>query len=204
MDRCTVRPTYYFSGIAIALLVTLLSACGPTMKPFVSGNLQGGEDSKLAILPFDNLSSTPGAAKVMENLVLIEFLKRSTVRIVDPGEVSAALSKERIRLASSLSRESIRALGTALGVRFLAMGTVHQFEVQTSGGAGGQTPAVGLALRIIDAGTGEIVWAGTAARRGNDREIVFGIGKIHSLNALGEETAEEFARAFAEALGKEK
>jgi TolB-like protein len=192
-------------GIAVALLLVVLSGCAPTLKPYVSANLTGGEGEKMAILPFDNLSATQGASKVMENLVLIEFLRSSAVKVVDPGEVSAALSKERIRLASNISKESIRALGAGLGVRFLMMGIVHQFEVQGSvGGAGGQTPAVGLALRIVDAGTGEIVWAGTAARRGNDREIVFGIGKIHSLNALGEETAAEFARAFAEALGQEK
>jgi len=160
----------------------------------------------MAILPFDNLSSTQGAGKTIENLVLIEFLKRSTLKVIDPGEVSAILSKERIRLATSIPKETIRTLGTGLGAGLLMMGTVHQYEMLTASGAGGSgtIPTVAVTVRIIDAESGDIVWATTVTRRGNDREIVFGIGKIQSLNQLAEETAMELAQAFADSINKEK
>lgn len=207
MDMLTMRRTCRAGGIAVALLVIVLSGCGPSsIKPFASANLKGGADVGMAILPFDNLSSTQGAGKSMESLVLIEFLKRSPVKIVDPGEVAAVLSKERIRLATSIPKETIRTLGKDLGVKLLMLGIVHQHEMQTAMGAGGSgnVPVIGITLRIIDAESGDIVWASTATRRGNDREIVFGIGKIQSLNALAEATAAELAQAFADSLRKEK
>ncbi len=207
MDRHTTRRTCPAVGITVALLLVLLSGCGPSkIKPFVSANLNAGAEVKMAILPFDNLSNTQGAGKSMENLALIEFLKRSSIKVVDPGEVSAALSKERIRLATSIPKETIRTLGTDLGVGLLMMGIVHQYEMQTASGASGSgnVPVIAVTLRIIDAESGDIVWACTATRRGNDREIVFGIGKIQSLNALAEETAVELAKAFADSIRKEK
>src|SRR3990172_2098946 len=97
MDRNTIKRTCHAGGILVALLALFLSGCGPSLKPFASKDLKG-EGARMAILPFDNLSSTQGAGKSMEGLVLVEFLKKSTLKVVDPGEVSAALSKERIRL----------------------------------------------------------------------------------------------------------
>lgn len=84
------------------------------------------------------------------------------------------------------------------------VGTLHDFDMQLATGAGGsgQIPVVAVSLRILDASTGEIVWASNVARRGNDRETVFGIGRIHSLNNLAEETAAELAKAFAASLKK--
>lgn len=204
MDRNIIRRMSN-AGITTALLLIALSGCGPSLKPFASKDLKGGEGARMAILPFDNLSSTQGAGKSMEGLVLIEFLKRSTLKVVDPGEVSAALSKERIRLATSIPKETVRALGGGLGVGFLMMGTVHQYEMQSVSGAGaGNIPVIALTVRIIDVESGDIVWASTITRRGNDRELVFGIGKIQSLNALAEETAMELAQAFADSIKKEK
>jgi TolB-like protein len=204
MDRNSIRRMSHAVGIITALLLLVLSACGPSIKPFASRELKGGEGVRMAILPFDNLSSTQGAGKSIEGLVLIEFLKRSTLKVVDPGEVQAVLSKERIRLATSIPKETVRTLGEGLGVRLLMMGTVHQYEMQAATGAGaGNMPVIAISLRIIEVETGDIVWASTVTRRGNDRELVFGIGKIQSLNQLAEETAMELAQAFADSIKKE-
>jgi len=206
MDRNIIRRMANAVWITTALLLLVPSGCGPSIKPFASKNLKGGEEVRMAILPFDNLSNTQGAGRSIESLVLIEFLKRSTLKIVDPGEVSSVLSRERIRLATNIPKETIHTLGTGLGVRLLMMGTVHQYEMQSASGAGGSgnIPVIAVTLRIIDTDSGDIVWASTATRRGNDREIVFGIGKIQSLNQLAEVISMELAQAFADSLGKEK
>ncbi|HBO69141.1 MAG TPA: hypothetical protein DD658_02945 [Deltaproteobacteria bacterium] len=195
----TLRPV-----LALLLAFSFLCGCGPSMKPFAGRTLKKGEGVKMAILPFENLSKAQGAGKSMENFVLIEFLKHAPVKIVDPGEVGAVLSKERVRLATSIPKETLIALGKGLGVDLFMMGTVHDFDMQLATGAGGsgQIPVVAVSLRILDASSGDIVWASNAARRGNDRETVFGIGRIHSLNNLAEETASEFAKAFAASLKK--
>ena len=65
------------------LCMIMLSGCGPSVKPFAGRNLKGGEGVKMAILSFDNLSKTQGAGKSMENMILTEFLKSSSVRITE-------------------------------------------------------------------------------------------------------------------------
>lgn len=187
----------------VVLMVTL-AGCASAVKPFAGRNLKGGDGVKMAILSFDNLSKTQGAGKSMENMMLTEFLKSSPIRIIDPGEVGAALSEERVRLATSIPRETVRSLGKKLGVDLFMVGVVHEYEMQLASGAGGsgQTPVIAVTLRIIDAGTGEIVWAINAARSGNDNETVFGIGKIISLNTLADDIAKQIAESFADSVKK--
>lgn len=188
---------------AVALGAILLSACGRTIKPYAGPGLGRDDGTRMAILPFENLSKAPGAARTLEGMVLVEILKESPVAIVDPGEVADALSRERVRIATSMSREAMVAVAKALGVDLVLMGTLHDYDMQMATGVGGsaQIPVLSATLRVVDARTGEIVWAANAARRGTDRETVFGIGRVHSLDALAEETAADMARAFAASMG---
>ena len=185
---------------AACLAATMLAGCAkPAMKPYASSDLRREETVSVALLPFDNLTEDQGAGKTLESLTLVEFLKRAEarVRIVDPGEVSAALLEERIRVATSIPRATIITLGERLGVHYLIEGVVHEFQMQRASGAGGEVPVVSLSLRIVDATDGEIVWALSSSRRGNDRESVFGIGRVDSLEQLAQQTVEAMAEAFA-------
>lgn len=188
--------------LAAAVLVGSgwVAGCGGrAVRPFVGAGLRGGEGVTMAILPFENLSKGQGAGKSMENYALVEFLKHSPVKIIDPGQVAEALSRERIRLTTSIAKETLAALGKDLDANLFLLGTVHDYDMQLATGAGGsgQVPVVAVSLRALRADTGEIVWAASATRRGNDRETVFGIGRVHSLDRLAEDTARELAQSFA-------
>jgi len=194
----------FFHMVAIFACAAFVAGCGTASKPFASRSLKADQGRKMALLSFDNLSKTQGAGKSMENMILTEFLKSSPVTIVDPGEVAAALSEERVRLATSIPRETIMNLGKKLGVDLFMVGIVHEYEMQMASGTGGsgQIPVIAITLRIVDAASGDIVWAINASRTGNDKETVFGIGKIQSLNTLADDTAKQIARSFADSLKK--
>ncbi len=185
-------------------LATILVACGTNSGRhfFASPDLEGRAGAELAILPFDNLSDDQGAARSMENLVLIAFLNHSPIKIIDPGQVTSALLEERIRLATSIPKETLRRLGERLGVDFFLLGVVHEYRLQrVTGAAGsGEVPVVSLTLRMLDAASGDIVWASSAARRGNDDETVFGIGRIDSLERLAQVTVGEIAKDLSMSL----
>ncbi|RJQ17715.1 MAG: hypothetical protein C4560_08375 [Nitrospiraceae bacterium] len=196
-----IRQFFYTGSISVLLLI-LLAGCGTSMKPFRSNEFKREGNVKIAILPFDNLSDTQGAGKIMEDYVLVELLKHSPINIIEPGEVASVLSQERIRLATSISRETVNKIGKRLGAGLLIIGVVHEYDMQLATGAGGsgQVPAIAVSLRIIDADTGNIVWAVSAPRRGTDTETVFGIGRIQSMDSLAQKTAEEIAKAFAASI----
>lgn len=204
MDK--LKRAFSFTAMAVVVVscAGMLQGCGhASLQPFAGKNLQVGAEARMAVLSFDNLSKTQGAGKSMENIILTEFLKKYPARILDPGEVAAALSEERVRLATSIPRETIQALGKRLGVSLFLVGVVHEYEMQMGGGASGsQAPVIALTIRIISAETGEIVWAINAARSGSDKETLFGIGRIKSLNSLAEDMAQDIAQAFARSLKK--
>ena len=190
---------------AICLATLVLTGCGPkAAKPYTHPDLRRAEEVSVALLPFDNLTEDQGAAKTLESLTLVEFLKRAEarVRVVDPGEVNSVLLDLRIRVATSIPRETILALGERLGVDYLIGGVVHEYTMQRSTGGGGEVPVVSLSLRIVDALDGEIVWALSSSRRGNDKESIFGIGRVDSLEQLAQQTVESMAEAFAKSRGK--
>ncbi|RJQ52036.1 MAG: hypothetical protein C4526_08915 [Nitrospiraceae bacterium] len=195
---------FFYTGVILVLLSALLSGCGSSVAPFRSKELKKEDGINMAVLPFDNLSKTQGAGKIMENYILVEFLKRSPLDIIEPGEVLSVLSQERIRLATSVPRETINKIGKRLDARLLMIGIVHEYEMQLASGPGGsgQVPVIAVSLRIVDADTGNIVWAVSAPRRGTDNETVFGIGRIQSMDRLAQKTAEEIAQAFTDSMKK--
>ncbi|OGR00386.1 MAG: hypothetical protein A2505_08680 [Deltaproteobacteria bacterium RIFOXYD12_FULL_55_16] len=193
-----------FCFLSLYLLVFSLPLAGCSkvvMRPYVSDSFKAG---KMAILPFDNLSAAQGASKTMENLVLVEFLRFPIFTIVEPGQVSAVLSEARVRLATSMSKETVIKLGKDLGVDLLMLSVVHEYEVKRFSGAGGsgESPVVAISVRILETQTGNIVWAANVNRTGNDKEVVFGIGRIKSINELAAEVAIELARSCAAAFGQ--
>jgi TolB-like protein len=178
-------------------ILAILAACGgTTLEPFVSQDLRGG---KMAILPFDNLTESEGAGKSVENFMLVEFLKIPGVAVLDPGEVSLALSHARVRLATNIPKDTVITLGEELGADYLMIGTVHEFELQRMSGAGGsgEVPVISLSVRVVDAKTGKIVWAVNDSRSGKDNEKVFGIGRIQSIDELAALTTAELADSYA-------
>ncbi len=191
-----VKRSSYSTIICLIVILFLLAGCASSLTPYVSRDFEAG---KMAILPFDNLSESQGAAKTMENFVLIEFLKRSSLGIVEPGQVMAAISQARVRLATSIPKETVIQLGQDLEVDLFMIGVVHEYKMQRLTGAGGsgEIPVVSLSLRIIDSKTGNVVWAVNSNRRGNDRESVFGVGRVQSLNELAGHIAMELAQVWS-------
>lgn len=197
-----VKRSCYSTTINVLLLLFLCAGCSaPSLTPFASSDLRAGS---MAILPFDNLSEAPGAGKTMENYVLVEFLKLPSLRIVEPGQVMAALSQARIRLATNIPRETVIQLGEDLGIDYLMVGIVHEYKLQRLTGAGGsgEVPVVSVSLRIVETKTGNIVWAVNVSRSGKDNETVFGMGRIQSINGLAANIAIELAQACASSLEK--
>lgn len=187
----------------VILFLLLSAGCArPHVRPFTSNTLKGGQNLKMAILPVDNLSKSSNTGRSLDNILLVEFLKRVPAIVIDPGEVSAAISDARVRLATSIPRETVKSLGKRLEVDFFVIGIVHEYEIQAVTGPGGtvQVPVITFTIRVLDAVTGNIVWATNVTRRGNDRETVFGIGRIGSVSDLAERMAEELADAFAKAV----
>lgn len=148
----------------------LLGSCGGTMEAteFTNPRFNFGFVQRVAVLQFENLSSDRQAGLRATRLTLTELLATGAVDVVEPGEVQAALVKA-VGAASGRtfnpSKEQILALGTALEVQALIMGTVTQSENLRSGAV--PIPVVTLDMRMVETETGAIVWAVTQSEKGS-------------------------------------
>jgi hypothetical protein len=52
-------------------------------------------------------------------------------------------------------------------------------------------------MRIVACDSGQIIWASTHSRRGDDAESFFGIGRIENLQQLAAVTVEEMINTLA-------
>jgi TolB-like protein len=120
---------------------------------------------KVCVLPFDNISKEQDVnLKVMEIFLTELFSAGIFEDIVDPIQANAALGGMRIRKPDSLDKETIKALGDRLGVQYLILGSVTDYDY---GKAKDSAAQVGLSVRMIDVDTGNILWTGNDYKNGD-------------------------------------
>jgi TolB-like protein len=149
---------------------------------------------RVAVLPFDNLSNDRQAGDRATRLTITELLATGAVDVVEPGEVLAAVSQivgANAGRGVSPSTEQVIALGKALKVQGLLLGTVTQSENLRSGAV--PIPVVTIDMHLVEAETGTTVWATTQSEKG-------GSFSARVLGTGGEPIAETTRKCVQDAL----
>ena len=153
------------SRILALLLLPPLAACtGIKSTKFLNPDFDFSYVEKVAVLPFENLSTDQQAGARATRLFLTELLATGALDVVEPGEVHAELT----RLASpspQLNQEQLVALGRELGVQALILGSVNESQQIRSGTV--MVPVVTLDVRMVEAESGVTVWAATDTEKGS-------------------------------------
>jgi TolB-like protein len=159
----------------------------PTARP------SGARLGTVAIVPFQ--ASTPRRGTLHAETVT----EAVRARLVADGVslVSPNLSHEILRRrqggrwggVAAETREDLRSLG---GADTILTGAVESYEV---GGSDLEPePRVALAMRLLDAASGRILWMGSSERDGGDRPGLFGLGRIYARGALTARIFEALAK----------
>jgi hypothetical protein len=117
--------------------------------------------------------------------------------MVEPGQVEDAMDSLGIRTGASPTPTQIRALGEMLRSPYILLGSVLESGRVNTGGA--DVPTAGATLRVIEAATGRVPWAGVHFRTGEDRETVFAWGRVRVLERLVMDLATEMLGDFRDA-----
>jgi len=172
--------------ISVTVISTLiLAGCGgmgSTVFLHPDYNFQYLE--KIAVIPFENLSKEQGAGSRVTRIVVSELLSAQVFDVVEPGEVSLALQKEKILRTGELSKDQIKSVGQTLGVQGVILGTVSEISAIRSGGSTAHT--VTLDIRMVDTESGVTVWSATNTTGGK--------GFFSSLLGTGEKSQSEVIR----------
>lgn len=149
------------------LLVPLLSACSfgdrtPGPVYVASPSVTAGT-LKVAVLPFRNLSSNSYAGDAVSDFLVTELLTRSYFTLVEPTEVGVALAEMGISGDAVGDAVSARDVARKLGVDAVLYGSVAEFAYSYSLR---EEPAVSMAVRLVSAETGKVLWAASGAEVG--------------------------------------
>ena len=157
------HPIRTVAVLAVLLLGAVACAGGPKPTKFTNPRFNFDYVERVAVLPFENLSSDRQAGARATRLMITELLATGAVDVVEPGEVQAALDRLAPRIVRP-STEQVVALGEALGVQAVILGTVTQSDLTRSGAVA--VPVVGLDVHMVETETGATVWAATYTEKG--------------------------------------
>lgn len=171
----------------------LLVGCGATVPapPPVGATSQA---PRVAVLPLENLSARPDASEHLSRVVAGVLGETGACQVSPPGDVEVVFTDLRIRDLNGVTRENMPLLGQRLTADWLLAGSILEYGTVRS--AEGEVPVVGLSLRLYEARTGRTAWTAMRVHTGEDREKLFGFGRVNSLDQLSERLARELFKGF--------
>jgi hypothetical protein len=175
---------YERSLVLLALLaVVALPGCGGPTR-FVDAEADIPFYESVGIIPFPSYAADRAAGARVTDIFFSELLRKNFAVVVEPGQFSAAMRKVRGDTPSTnpWSQEELAKLGELTGVQGIFMGTVRDYEMTRESRK--SFPLVSLEVRLVDAGTGRLVWSASETRKGGPGVPLLGWGETHTLGEL--------------------
>ena len=124
------------------------------------------------LLPIANNTDTPQAGLSAEAMLEHQLRRRG---IVGVQHYPAALSRDSLFEPTERKvSEDAEKWARGQGARFALLGSVQEWRYKV--GIDGE-PAVGMALKVLDLSSGEVVWSASGAKSGWSREALSAVGQ---------------------------
>lgn len=161
--------------LPLFIIFCLVAAPAAAAEVPAGGPGEGG-NGRIAFFPFENFSGNEDAlTKTVPPLQA--YLAGRGIQAVDESRVQGLLLKERIRFSGYVPRELGSLMGRELGVSAVLTGCVVTFSES-------ENPSLAILARLIDAPTGQILWAQYASATGDDFTTILGLGRIQTMDEL--------------------
>jgi TolB-like protein len=186
--KSSIRQTFGPALAKIALLLAVLSQNGMAQPNF-------GADSTaatVAILPFKNLSADV-QAKAWVMPAVYDEMGQLGFSPVSADCLDAVLRRHRIRETGQIGWEDAQRLWQGLGARWILLGSIDQFEAK-------RPIRAGFSMRLLDALTGDVVWADARYATGQDYVHLLGLGAIVQVERLAGLQLQVLLRSLGERL----
>jgi len=159
------------AAMLIAALVAV-AGCRTTQTRYLHKNVDLGAITKVAVMPFENLTPERTAGDKVQKIFYLELLAADVFEIVEPGQVNKIVRSSPV---DTLGPADFQRLGKELGVDAIFTGTVVDFAEGRTGTT--STPDVTVQLRLIETHSGATVWSAGQTRSGASAGTrLFGVG----------------------------
>lgn len=145
---------------------------------------------RIAVLEFKNKADNQywwhGGAEAMQDVFVTELVKSGKFRVMDREALAAVMREKNLALSGDIDPATAVQAGKLIGVKYLLTGSVTEYGLDDAGASGpgvGGLPSFSVKkrtftaaanARLIDAETGEIVWADEARAEESSRKIRVG------------------------------
>jgi hypothetical protein len=177
---------------AVAELLAPLATGGTGLEPppAVAGAERLGT---VAIVPFTATLATDGLeVSLTATESLREILARHGARLAEPACVRTGLRQAGGDRWGELTAEAREAIRVACGADHLLTGSIERWEIAGSGTA--PEPVLAVAIRLLDATEGRILWTGSLEGGGWDRPGPFGLHRVYARGEWLERLLERIIR----------
>jgi len=192
-DRRRARGLPLAGMLVLGLLCT---AGAPSVRRSVGGTVPS-DHPRVALMPFENLAGREEQSQLFTKIFFAQLVASGAFEVVDPAQIEAAMDSLGIRASGAMTAGEVRAMADTLHAPYLLLGSV--LESGTVQSSDGPVPSVGATLRLVQAASGRVLWAGVHFRSGEDRETVFAWGRVRSTERLISELASDMLRDFRDA-----
>ena len=158
--RAARRPAGAAAAIASAVAALGLLAAG-CASVTTSGEVAVDGRERWALLPIENLSATPRAGDLAQDLVETRLRARGLERLDAWVDDEPTSIRDLVDADARLARAERWA--RAEGYRYALTGTVHEWRYRSGIE---REPVVGLGLKLVELDTGRVLWQASAARTG--------------------------------------
>ncbi len=164
------------------------SLAGYTPARIDSLTAEAGKEfrGRVAVVPFDNLSSERYAGQVVSSILVSELIV-SGWDVALPGDVFHLFRANNRIPHGEIDIDLASQLENRLGAVGVITGSVLNF-VPGVAGVDGSTAEVEINCRLIDSGTGRILSTACVDSKGSDSESLFRSGTCYSLGNLARKT----------------
>jgi hypothetical protein len=153
---------------------------------------------RVTVLPFRNQTKHLGAGQAAADMFAWCLMASGQVSLFDSGDAARRLLVRGWRTGMPVGRAEVLALGGDPGVDAVLMGSVDRWSGVDQGGS--IPPEVAFTLRLLDAKTGEILWAAEQERRGDQTTMIYGIGGARLTESLLARSALEAVQPLLKAM----
>ena len=183
---------WIYPAILCANIALIAGCTSSSEREYVATNPGLSRTLRVALIPFENLTSHPQAGLIMAELLATELYNRRVFNLVESTELRRELNQRKVD-TSQLARTTIAAeLAAMLDVDAVIVGSVSEFSYQHGLH---EEPTVGINARLVTAGAGEVLWAASYSDTGR------GLLRRDSLNEAAQRVAARMVAALDNRLG---
>lgn len=185
-----------YLGLVVSGAV-LWAGCGGS-RSFVHPQTDIGFYKKLGVVTFRNLTGDRFAGQKMTSSFVTELLLSKKFDVVEPGEFERIVADVLKGTAGSeeqeLNAEQLKAIGEKAGVQGVIEGEVREFQMTRIGSE--DFPLISLAIKLVDAPSGQVIWMSSYTAKGGPKFPIFSFGETRTLGELAQKVCRKMVQQF--------